>query len=202
MGLFLAAIDGRILLQRHLLHGDHMKLIFSRRVLLPLVGLVLMVQFGCSADAVNGSRAIENGDPQFADQSPTSSKQTDGNSGDPEFEENHQLWAKSSSTNYEMTVSIQVSSYTEPARPVRVRVENGESISIVPVSPSDHRSLEPYRRFDTVEKIFQEIKQQRANANKVQVQYESQKGYPKEATFYAKQSNAFLSISISAIEFR
>src|SRR5947209_8755510 len=40
-GLFLAAIDGRILLRRHLLNGDHMKLLFS----LLLLGMCALSAF-------------------------------------------------------------------------------------------------------------------------------------------------------------
>lgn len=94
------------------------------------------------------------------------------------------LWASSRVVNYEMTISLDTTSYLEPARVVLVKVRNGSAVSVEVPDKSDGRGrLSFYDSFLTVEKMFAEIESLRRTGS-VTVRYNESYGYPEEIEYF------------------
>ncbi len=119
---------------------------------------------------------------------------------DSDFERNWKLWVENNISNYDLTVSIAVSSFTTPAEPVLIEVRAGKSISIKPLAKDDQRSLETYNHYDTVEKLFNKIKEHAEKGDKVKVKYNKELGYPEDTTFFIKNSLGFINIKIKKFQ--
>jgi Family of unknown function (DUF6174) len=94
-----------------------------------------------------------------------------------EFIKNKDLWNRQNISSYEMVVEAQNSSNI--ARQVTIKVENRRAKSIVKNDAADKGSSESYKRFDTVEKIFEIVERESKMRHDVfKVNYDSNLGYP------------------------
>jgi hypothetical protein len=101
---------------------------------------------------------------------------------DNDFEKNKRLWANSKISNYDMVVSLTVTSFTNPAEPVLIKVRAGKLISIKQLNYDDYRSLQYYEGIDTIDKMFDRIKNSIEYGGDYKVKYNSEFGYPEEIT--------------------
>lgn len=99
---------------------------------------------------------------------------------DPDLEKNRRLWLESKIVNYDIVCSIDVSGITNPAKPVLIKVRDGKAISIEPISKSNTASVEMYKIFETVEKMFDKIEVESEKGAIVQVKYSKEFGYPED----------------------
>jgi hypothetical protein len=96
-----------------------------------------------------------------------------------DFERSRRLWFEKGITNYNMVVRIVQEGVRSPASPVLIEVRNGKAISIKPISKSDQREIDDYNRFDTIEKMFDEIQaESKKEETTIRVLYNEEFGYP------------------------
>lgn len=100
---------------------------------------------------------------------------------DPDLEKNHRLWLEQKIVNYDMVCSLVDGPVTGSIKPVLIKVRAGKAISIEQVDKIQHPSIENYRKFDTVEKIFNEIQKAQDNSANlfIKLEYSKKLGYPK-----------------------
>jgi hypothetical protein len=119
---------------------------------------------------------------------------------DPTFENNKRLWNEKNVINYNLTMSIKVTSFTGPSSPVSIQVRDGKSVSIQAVEKNDNRSIEIYREWDTIDKLFDLIKSESEKDSKIKTSYNKNLGYPEEILLLPKGSNAITDIKIIKFE--
>jgi Family of unknown function (DUF6174) len=89
------------------------------------------------------------------------------------------LWESRQIFNYRMIVQARISSNS--ARSVAIEVRDGKSISISKLESTDKGSVEPYKQYDTVGKIFDVIERTSKSKHDVlTVSYSTMHGYPTE----------------------
>lgn len=99
-----------------------------------------------------------------------------------ELERNRQLWREGNSNNYDF-VCEQTAQVLRAWSPALMKVREGKNVAIKPAAKSDTsnlNALDGYEKFDTVEKVFDYIKQQLDNGSQVIVKYDKKFGYPKD----------------------
>ena len=99
---------------------------------------------------------------------------------DPDLEKNHRLWLEQKILNYDMVCSLADGPVTGSIKPVLIKVRDGKAISMEQVDKIQHPSIENYRKFNTVEKIFDEIQKAHDNSANllIKVGYNKKLGYP------------------------
>lgn len=98
-----------------------------------------------------------------------------------DLEKNRALWIKSKILDYDIVCSIFAGAATVPAYPVLIKVRDGKAVSIEPVKKPNDGSIEIYKRFDTVDKMFDEIQQGLEKGGSIVVKvkkYNEKFGYP------------------------
>ncbi len=78
-----------------------------------------------------------------------------------------------------MVCSLVDGPVTGSIKPVLIKVRDGKAISMEQVDKIQHPSIENYRKFDTVEKIFDEIQKAQDNSANlfIKLQYNKKLGY-------------------------
>lgn len=96
------------------------------------------------------------------------------------FERNRELWTSKNIQNYKMIVEAEgfIANFPEQ---VSIEVQNSRAKSIKSLSKTGRNFVELYKPYDTVEKIFDFIKQEHSKkADKLDVRFNETLGYPVE----------------------
>jgi hypothetical protein len=157
-----------------------------RTILGFLLFALLVLQFSCALAQQNASNYSISQDNQI-DLAQSESKAIES-----EFEANRRLWSEGKITNYRITVEAFQNGLYIPRRPVIIDVRDGQVVSIKPAPSSEQiGGLEPYKFYDTIEKIFDRIEQaEKQRADKIEVEYDSKLGYPKNLRIDQRLSGA------------
>lgn len=95
-----------------------------------------------------------------------------------DFDRNLALWKAKRPASYEMVVAATTSAIM--ATRVLISVEGDAAKSIQRADPKDIDRTEPYKRYDTVEKLFDLVKvNQKLGPERFSVTYDADLGYPK-----------------------
>ena len=95
-----------------------------------------------------------------------------------EFERNRELWTSKNIQNYKMIIGAQGLMLNFPEQ-VLIEVQNSRAKSIKSLSQTGKNNTFEYQPYDTVEKIFNFIKQKHSKkADTLNVRYEETLGYP------------------------
>ena len=102
-----------------------------------------------------------------------------------ELERNEKLWQSQNLTNYDFTLERQCFCPTDWRGPVDIQVRNGKAISVTYVSNGQAATAEKFGDVDTIEKLFDVIRDAYEGKNSfeqkaetVNVTYHPEKGYP------------------------
>jgi len=94
------------------------------------------------------------------------------------------LWARHRLVDYDMTISLETSSFLEPARKVDVKIRNGTAVSLDVTDTTDKRGrLAFYDPYKTVESMFGRIESLRQRSGSVTVKFNKSYGYPEEIDY-------------------
>lgn len=96
-----------------------------------------------------------------------------------ELEQNRRLWEENKITNYDFVCHRDAGGVNGWGDAL-IKVRNNQSISIEKADKESLAKIDGYEKFDTVEKIFDSIKQDLESGNAIQVKYDKNLGYPKE----------------------
>jgi hypothetical protein len=140
----------------------------TRRIsLIPIV--LFATLFAVTACSSNDRSCVNCADPDTVAAKPDPST---------EFERSLALWKSKRPAKYEMTVAATTSAIM--ATRVVVSVEGETAKSIQRADPRDIDRTEPYKRYDTVEKLFDLVKaNQKLGPERFSVTYDPDLGYPK-----------------------
>lgn len=118
------------------------------------------------------------------------------------FHEAKRLWESQGISDYDMKLSLETTSFLEPAREVEVQVRDGVTSSLSVPDPSDNRDrLQFYDPYKTVNKMFDQIlslKQKQGSL--VDVKYNMSIGYPEVIEY--SEPNPDTSFTVRVLEFR
>lgn len=121
---------------------------------------------------------------------------------DVEYLNNQQLFLKKKPKAYNVVMRFFSSGYSPDAKPVRMRVRNGECQSIEPIVKNDQRGTAVYRQYCPVDKLFSLILTERAAGTVVSVEYDREFGFPRKIYLdYSRHGTmAYNKISIEKFE--
>ena len=97
-----------------------------------------------------------------------------------DIDRNRRRWRSTGLQDYDLKASLYVGGVKAWPEPVSIKVRNGVATSIVPLPQSLDASVDGYREFATVEKMFDLIENETALGARVKVKYNVKAGYPKE----------------------
>ena len=96
-----------------------------------------------------------------------------------ELQSNRERWAARNIKNYRFVLYARCCGPVRLTSPVSIEVRDGSAISIAPVQSVRSPHLEPYERFDSVEKLFSVIEGAiNRQAEFISVSYEPTLGHP------------------------
>ena len=141
-----------------------------------LLIFLILVSMSCSSD----SRLSSNGKDEVA---PISNSDHDTSLA---LKRNKNLWKSKKIENYNLTFgTIRFDGTPVPVpKQVIVEVRNGQAISTKEVRDADNGPAAPawvidlYKRYDTVEKLFDVVEESLGNSHKLEVDYDETYGYP------------------------
>ncbi|MFN0140799.1 MAG: DUF6174 domain-containing protein [Pyrinomonadaceae bacterium] len=110
-------------------------------------------------------------------------------------------WKAQRIVNYDMTISLETTSYLEPAGAVIVKVRNASPTSIEVADAHDRGGrlgfYEPYRN---VELMYARIAELRQRRGAVSVKYNEQNGYPEEIEYLEGNPDASFTFRVLRFE--
>lgn len=95
-----------------------------------------------------------------------------------EFERNCRLWLQSGVVNYDVTVSIEHPGNVTPVESVSIEVRQDKATIIEPTPKVDPIRLTAYQNLNTIDKIFESIRDGIKKGAIVKVKYNTEFGYP------------------------
>lgn len=105
---------------------------------------------------------------------------------------NQQIWNEKKILNYDLIASLYIGGVKGWPEPVFIEVRNGSAVSIKADDPGE-LSIEGYREFDTIEKLFSAIQKGIENGAEVSVKYNKHLSYPEEVyiNYFRKGSDQY-----------
>lgn len=159
-----------------------------RRLVIFFVFLLL----GCSN--VPSERALN--EPELASISPKPSRIDTS-----DLRECRRKWEETGILDYDMTVSLETTSYIEPARALDISVRTGKVVSVQVSDRGDERGgLGFYRPYLTVETTFDHIAALGDRTGSVSVKYNRLYGYPEEIEYF--EANPDASFKFRVVRFK
>lgn len=117
------------------------------------------------------------------------------------FEDARLRWRNANISSYDMTISLEMTSFVEPARMVQVKVRRGDVLSMQVVDEQDRRGgLSFYDKYKTVDLIFYRIPQLKQEGGTVEVDYNSIYGYPEKIRFAKVAADASFTFKVLHFE--
>lgn len=96
-----------------------------------------------------------------------------------EFERNKKLWRGANIRNYQMAINLTGYLTSSGGDSVLVEVKEGYAVAVKSLSKPGDKYLDPYKTFDTVEKIFDYVELEHSRkAQRLEVRYDPTLGYP------------------------
>jgi hypothetical protein len=122
-----------------------------------------------------------------------------------ELEISKKRWHESNIASYRIVVEAYQPGLYTPTKPVIIEVQDGNVTSIKPAPGAfaSPLSLEPYRAYDTVERMFSLIEHWlKQPTSKVEVEYDADLGYPKRIAIDRRISaiDDELSVNVTQLE--
>jgi hypothetical protein len=107
-----------------------------------------------------------------------------------ELASNRRLWEKNKNDNYNF-VAEQFAGGMYPFVPFRIKVKNSKAISAKPVKkPLQLQRIDGYDKFDTVEKMFDEIQAAIVRGDNLTVTYNKELGFPEKISISSVNAGA------------
>ena len=154
--------------------------------------IALLLWCGCSANP---------GNPVEARSSPTPPITSSETHSDKSAIEAKVLWDGQRLFDYDMTISLETTSFLEPARVVAVQVRKAKPVSVKVPDPADKRGrLAFYDPYTTVENMFTQIESLRQRSGSVSVKYNNAYGFPEEIEY--SEPNPDASFKFRVLDFR
>ena len=152
---------------------------------------ILVTLGGCAIEAGNPTAPAEQ-ISKVPSISPTVTPITTAGEGstkaEREFERFRELWKAKRIGSYDFEASLYVGGTRYFAEPVRVNVRDGDATSIQPIDKNNKASLDGYREFETVEKMFEVIEGAIKKKLEFKAAYNKDLGYPESILVFANSS--------------
>jgi hypothetical protein len=95
-----------------------------------------------------------------------------------ELEQNRRLWQENKISNYNFICAQIAGGVENPAEPALIKVRQGKAVSIEPVTKSANPKLNGYQNFDTIDKLFDYVRQELENGKIIRAKYNKKFAYP------------------------
>jgi len=176
----------------------------QRTALLVVTTLILSQVFGCTLTQPLGTSALApNQTPVNAPQkTPESGRARENKIVNPDLERNRRLWLESKIINYDMTIQAHVGGNVIPAESVIIEVRDNKSTLIEPDPRVDEVRLRTYRKYATINEMFDAIQNGFDEDAIVEVKYNTKYGYPEEwyVNYHKKGSDQYQRTMIKRFE--
>lgn len=172
------------------------------RLTIFFIFLIISFQFsGCDRDSQADS-AVLNRENQPINNLPGEGAESPVNKAKSELERNRRLWVEQKIVDYNFTAEASQAGMGNPADSVSIEIRDGKATLIEPTPQVNPATLQIYRDFDTIEKMFDAIKHGLENEAEVDVKYNKKFGYPEDwyVDYYKKGSDTGKGMKIKKFE--